>query len=380
MGLGTVTAGSAPAADATHGRAINQAGEQRSARLESLRAIGCLGVVSAHVYIVTRLPGTDPFTSVQGRIGLSGSMGFFLLLALTGYLIYWPFAKRDFGSGGAIDLRSYLRNRAYRIFPLYYIALIILMVLQQGGGTLHQWWHFLLFAQSYSASTVGTVDGPMWSLVVELYFYALAPLFALGVARIAGGRRWRAALALVALAVVSMAVRHNVLYQAGDTMWRYSFPVNLIFFVPGMMLALFRTWWQEQRPAWADGWMGRAEVWLLASVPFWLISIENYKHEEVSVIASFLTLGAVALGLRSGFSLRALDWRPLALVGVASYSIYIWHLPILGEVLPHVTRAIPLLIVGGGVSILCGYLSYRVIEEPFLRLRKRWASASAPVR
>ena len=58
---------------------------------------------------------------------------------------------------------------------------------EEGGGTRGQWWRFLGLAETFSVSTVGTVDGVLWSVIVELHFYALLPLIALGLARVARG-------------------------------------------------------------------------------------------------------------------------------------------------------------------------------------------------
>ena len=55
------------------------------------------------------------------------------------------------------------------------------------------------------------------------------------------------------------------------------------------------------------------------------------------VAASFLLVGAAVLPLRSGLLVRVLRWRPLAALGVASYSLYLWHYPIV----EHLSKAPP---------------------------------------
>ena len=112
-------------------------------------------------------------------------MAFF---ALSGYLLFWPFVRRDYGSGGAIDLRRYALDRALRILPLYYFAVALLLVVNEGGGNLTQWWRFATGTPSFFKDTVGTVDGPMWSLMVELQFYALLPLLAWAIFKSAATR------------------------------------------------------------------------------------------------------------------------------------------------------------------------------------------------
>ncbi len=129
---GTIASGSAASAGerpADRGQAINQAGEERSARVESLRALAALAVVWGHVVAASlalnpALPSASDLGTVE-RIAYGGGYGVFFFFALTGYLLFWPFAKRYFGRGDSIDLRSYAVNRALRILPLYYAVVVV---------------------------------------------------------------------------------------------------------------------------------------------------------------------------------------------------------------------------------------------------------------
>src|SRR5919198_1129428 len=145
-----VAAGVAPPATPR----VDQAGEQRVARVESLRAL----------------------------------------------------AAATFG-GGRVDLRRYAINRLLRTLPLYYAVVVVLLVVQEGGGTLGQWWRFATLTENLFRSTALTVDGPIWSLIVELHFYALLPFVAVVLARVARGSRRSAALLLLAAGLAGAALR-----------------------------------------------------------------------------------------------------------------------------------------------------------------------------
>src|SRR5579875_3018157 len=190
------------------GAAVVQAGEVRSARIESMRAVAALAVVGAHAWLYSHLFGPDSYSSLPRRLAAGGGLGVMLFFALTGYLIYRPFARRDFGGGAEVRLATYARNRVLRIVPLYWVAVTFLLLVTQHGGTANQWWRFLTFSESFSLSTAQTVDGPMWSLVVEVHFYLLLPLLAWGLARVSGGSRALAGAWLVALAAPSVWFRH----------------------------------------------------------------------------------------------------------------------------------------------------------------------------
>src|SRR3954451_17420490 len=128
---------------------VVQAAEARSARVESLRALAATGVLVGHVYGVAT--GFEQ-GSFANRLGLAGGFGVWLFFALSGYLLFWPFVRRDYSSGGRIDLRRYALNRALRILPLYYVVLVVLLVLNEGGGSPAQWLRFGTFTQSFFTS------------------------------------------------------------------------------------------------------------------------------------------------------------------------------------------------------------------------------------
>src|SRR4051812_6839693 len=173
---------------------VVQAGGGRSARIESLRALGALGVLEGHVYgWAHHWDNAYLYGSFVHRVILGGGSGVFVFFALSGYLLFWPFAKQQFGDGTTIDLRRYARNRILRILPLYFAAVVLLMIINgEAGG----WWRFATFTWTYSTSTLGTVDGPLWSVVVEIYFYALLPFFASALGAVAR-RRWSVGVALL---------------------------------------------------------------------------------------------------------------------------------------------------------------------------------------
>ena len=364
---------------------VVQAGELRSARVESLRALAAIGVMLAHAYAAANLWSAAAPAGTVTTLFYGGTFGVFLFFALSGYLLFWPFARRDFGGGGAIDLRRYAVNRALRILPLYYISVAIVLIVQKDGGTLREWVVFAVFGESFSVDTIASVNGALWSLVVEVHFYLLLPLLALVLGRLAGGSPARGALLLGLLALASIALRYRTVPAEPNTelLWRFSFPTTFFFFVSGMLVALLRIVWERRRPAWLRGVLGSSSAWLLASVPIW---ITQFFHEDwfvLAAVASFLMVGACVLPLAPGRVVRALEWRPLAAVGIASYSLYVWHIPILQQIagpldaprgpyddLGFIAGIVPL-------CLLAAFVSYRFVEAPFLALRRRWSPASA---
>ena len=101
------------------------------------------------------------------------------------------------------------------------------------------------------------------------------------------------------------------------------------------------------------------------------------------ILVSVLLVGACVLPLRPGPLVQTLEWRPLAVVGVASYSLYLWHDPILKALAKSPwapSGFLGLLAVGLPLCCLVALMSYALIEAPFLRLRRRWARSTPPRR
>ena len=165
-------ANSSGSGEAASGPAIDQAGELRSVRVESLRAIGVLGVLVAHTLGWASYYGSEISQGAVDRaVALGTQASPFLLFVLSGCLLYGPFARRDLGRGDPINLRRYAINRALRILPLYYAVLLVLFVFQERGGTLKKWAIYASFSQNFVASPNFQINRVMWYMVIELHFY-----------------------------------------------------------------------------------------------------------------------------------------------------------------------------------------------------------------
>ncbi|MGE5333147.1 MAG: hypothetical protein ACM3N4_00475, partial [Nitrososphaerota archaeon] len=73
------------------------------------------------------------------------------------------------------------------------------------------------------------------------------------------------------------------------------------------------------------------------------------------------------------------EFAPMRMIGLFSYSLYLWHLPIIHGDVP-VFAGVPLVVVLASVFVVA-YLSYQLVERPFLKRRSRQAaseSAAAP--
>ena len=365
---------------------VDQAGELRSARIESLRAVAALAVYVGHVF--GQANDYDPARTQEtllDRALLGGGFGVYLFFALSGYLLFLPFARRDYAGGRPVDYRRYARNRAVRILPLYFVVVIVLLLLTEGGGSLKQWATWMTFSENFTSdrTQLTEVNGVMWSLVIEMHFYLVLPFLAFGLAWLARGSLTRAAWLLGALGLASFALRYVTLFDDNSPIepWLdYSLPSTFFFFVAGMLIALAGIAWRRRAPRFIRGPLAWAETWVVVSAVFWVVVFDDYSKHYFAAVASAFLLAACVLPLRAGPVVRALEWKALAFVGVISYSFYMWHLPLLeqlGETSWEPDSFPGLLLLTLPLSLVAAALSYRFIETPFLRLRRRWGATAA---
>jgi peptidoglycan/LPS O-acetylase OafA/YrhL len=375
------------------GARVDQAGEARSARIESLRALAALSVLASHAFLYSYVSPTitDPYVHRVVLEGGFGGVDFFFVLS--GYLLFWPFARSAFATHEPVSVRRYALNRALRILPLYYVVVVVLLLVQQHGGTFTQWWHFGLFAENFSTSTLYSLDSPMWTLAVEVQFYVLLPVIALLVAGASRGSRAAAISILLVLSMASFVSRQLVFWHGhpANSALQSSLVTLFSFFALGMILALVRVSWLERAPRWLAGPAGRSDLWILCSVPLWALVSWRYSYEAAAGLASVLIVGACVLPLRRGVFVAVTENRLLALVGLTSYSIYLLHSPILlaitnhsvtstvfGGAVPTTAHFLKLLAAGAAITCVVSALTYRAIEAPALRLRRRWARSAPP--
>ena len=322
--------------------------------------------------------GAVAYSSWWHRALLGGGFGVYLFFALSGYLLFLPFARHLFAGGRSVDPGRYARNRALRILPLYYVvALTYLIVLH---GPRFDWVVFPLFGENFFLRSVAQLDAPMWSLVDELLYYVLLPLLAAGLGWLSGRSVVRAAAVLVAAAGAAGAYRWVGYLHATQPspLVRYNLPANFYFFLPGMLLALAKVAWERNGDRPLPSVLGRSWLWVAGSAVLWAVVCDRYQWDLLAGPASFLLIGACVLPLRASAPLRLLGLRPLAVLGTASYSLYLWHLPIvtrlasapLAGYLGHLVVEVPL-------TVAVALVSYRVVEEPFLRWRRRWGDTAA---
>jgi peptidoglycan/LPS O-acetylase OafA/YrhL len=345
-------------------------GHPRFPGLDALRAIAALGVLFSHSAYTSGATAHAWYGSLMAQ-GVSGVTVFFVL---SGFLLYRPFLAADVDGLRPIALRDYARRRALRIIPAYWLALTaIALWLGLDEVFSGDWWRYYGFLQVYSPRTSLHGLAAAWTLCVEVSFYALLPLYALTLRRLARGRSrmWRLNADLAALAVlaaISVGLRAWALFDIGGVI-----PITLAgtfaWFAIGMSFAVLSVRGLKVNPALCWAAAGAALLLMAEGLQGLQYSPRQWLFQHVVSAAMAAALVAPAV-LGEGGRIRALlTWRPLMLTGVISYGIYLWQGAWVVKLPDHGFLALTALTVLA--SLATAALSYRLLERPLMRLKNR---------
>ena len=312
--------------------------------LDGLRGVAIALVIANHV----------------GWLG-GGFLGVDVFFVLSGFLITTVLLE-EWGRERSVSLSAFYVRRARRLLPAVFALLAVLgavaVASASAGGSVEPIVTSVAATLFYTANIwramghelIGPLT-PMWSLAQEEQFYLLwPPLLALLLRRGVSLRRVATGLVLAAVAVM---------------LWRAHLgPDARTFFSPdtrsdplliGCLLAVCR----HHLPRIPVSAAAVAVATLTVDVAFASVS-GGLANAFGYPLAGISTAVLIAAALQSSPVTRLLQFRPLVLLGVISYGLYVWQ----GFVFA-ILGGLP----GIAVALLVAVVSYRFIEQPFRRRR-----------
>jgi peptidoglycan/LPS O-acetylase OafA/YrhL len=368
-----------------HGRGTN-AGRDFRPDIQGLRAIAVTLVVVYHLY-PSLLPGG--FVGVDVFFVISGFL-------ITGHL--W----RGYAKTGRLSLVDFWGRRARRLVP----AAAVVLALTWAGSRLvlpstrladtatqirasalyYQNWQLAHDAVDYLKSDdAASPVQHFWSLSVEEQFYLVWPLLFLLAALVARKHTRPGGHAVIAT-MTGVLVLASLAYSAYDTR---TDPAAAYFVTTtrmwelgiGGLLALLPA--VAARRAGRHGWLGWAGLAMIAGSQF-VIRAATAFPGWVALLpvlgAAALIAGGSAQGRRGPWRLTSL--RPMVFLGGISYSLYLWHWPVI--VLYTAWRDHRPGLVSGpllaGISVALAWVTKVAVEDrvrlaPFIA-RHKWRSVS----
>lgn len=339
--------------------------------LDGLRAISFLLVFIAHAGLERYVPG-----------GLGVTIFFFL----SGFLIT-TLMRAEYEKNSSINFRHFWLRRALRILPPFYVVLTAAAIVSFEWGpsgsvafkpiaaqALH-YSNYWIISNGYGGLPAGT--GVYWSLAVEEHFYLVFPWLYSGLQAFRMPARnqaiffWGLCAAVLlwrCVLVFGFQVSENRTYMASDTR------LDSILF--GCALAVW------MNPVMDDTEL-RERRWKLIYVPLALLVMGCcvlIRSEEFRETLRY-SLQGIALTAIFVAAIRYCDWapfrllnrRPLAFIGLLSYSLYLLHYAVIAAVQRTFTTMHPVLraLTAFAISIALSWIIYVLIEKPCARLRRK---------
>ncbi len=355
--------------------------------LDGLRGAAVALVVAYHASYLTA--GWGP------RILPGGFVGVDLFFVLSGFLITRKLAG-DLAHRERIDVADFAARRARRLVPALVATVVAVVAIRAlwpsiaarsltgeeltTGVGVRSGLGALLYVSNYQQAW-GRPFVPelshTWSLSIEGQYYLLWPFVLLGLHRLRASRSVQTGV-LLALMVAVWVHRANLwtdqahylpLYLRTDT--------RVDVLVAGSLLALLTLWGllRVGEGRWLRA-PALAGIAVLGVVSCFSETGDVHLYRDYGLVA--VTLGATALVasviVDPDWSFhRVWSLSPLRWLGLRSYSLYLWHVPVFLMVATNLGhRPVPFkVVVGLGSALALAEASYRFVEQPFRRRRSR---------
>jgi peptidoglycan/LPS O-acetylase OafA/YrhL len=346
-------------------------------QLDSLRAIAVILVILSHWF------SKDHFIN---RYSENGILGVTLFFVLSGFLITGILLKskeKIATSDSAISVfKVFYIRRALRIFPVYYLLLFVLLLLDLADISKTFWWHFYYGSNVYyyfKGAFAGNLSH-MWSLSVEEQFYLIWPTIILLIPR-----GFLTPVFIVGI-VTGISFRLLMITDTNE-MGRFLMPGSLDSFCIGGLFAFGR----EHAVGWYKKYLQSQQFFLfIAFILIFVVHMPFFRGLPVGLRQTMnLFFISVAFGIlidRATFSVEVpilkqlLNNKLLLYIGKISYGIYLFHnfIPyffelkircIPDELVMYIVQTLRLIVL-----LLASTASWYLIEKPFLKMKNKYIS------
>ncbi|MES2741030.1 MAG: acyltransferase family protein [Pseudomonadota bacterium] len=344
-------------------------GAGRRTDIDGLRALAVLPVVLFHI-------------GVPGFFG--GFIGVDVFFVISGYLITGIIVREL--EHGKFSLVGFYRRRVLRIFPPLFVMLAVVTALAMAtmlpseliryGQSLAATTAFVTNILFYSESGYFAPDSHAklllhtWSLSVEEQFYLFWPLILAALhARAAGAVR------VIALAITALSFYIATTQLVSDPSAAfYLIPSRAWEMMVGALVAVLP--WLTRRGRLTREVMGGAGVVAI------LLCVKFYNDQlpfpgAAALLPCLGTAAILAAGAQGGsLAGRLLSWRPLVVIGQLSFSLYLWHWPVIvfAQIGLLLEQSWPVRVAELVASLALAWLSWRYVEQPFLNGSRSFAS------
>lgn len=346
-------------------------GPTRFEALTGARFVAALVVVVYHLW--REAWGHGPVIDVVGRVVAHGPLAVSFFFVLSGFVLAWSLSASTAASstaalasldGVVVDARAFWMRRARRLLPVFFVAVVVavpvalalakrsLAAAIASDPTLSsttvasvfvpELLAHLTLLQAWIPGMELAINPPAWSLSVEVAFSVVLPLLWRPLWRLAGRHPWPVlgVLWLVATApgVVYVVVDADGLRRLGlpldqhaHALWldvlRYHPLVRLPELLAGVVVArLVRD--GLALPGWSAGVAAAGVVVVVAGASVWWGGESTVLTHNGLFLPAFVVVIVALSTAPSSMPARLLSARPFAVLGDASYALYLLHVPL----------------------------------------------------
>ncbi len=343
---------------------------------DGMRGIALIIVLVAHLEVVLPIP---TLLVVPG-----GTVSLDSFFVLSGFLIT-ALLLREQSSTGTVKRWHFYRRRIFRLLPALLVVLVANAAFSAAVGVWPRTeWPSLLsiggyFSNYYVAASPNDFCANLapglqhlWSLSFEEQFYVVWPwvtIFALSITR-----RLRTVVMVILSMIALVGVRRGLEYHSVAS-WCSLFhqtDTRADSILWGALLA--HVWVRHREPTRGVRIAATvAAAFLIVCLPLANLTgpfLYRGGFDLIDLSCAILLLAILQGNWRAR---RIFEFRPLVRLGVMSYGIYLWHMPVYYAIahFDHRWSQPVRVVVAMGGAVLMGTLSWYYVESPMLRLRER---------
>lgn len=343
--------------------------------LDGIRAIAVIMVLAYHLKLA---------------LFKSGFLGVTVFFVLSGYLIT-DILISEVEEEGTIDLKNFWLRRIRRLVPavmsmavvIIFVSAVVNRVIFTKGCKdflasvlgFNNWWQIFNKVSYFEAAGVPSPFTHCWSLAIETQFYLIYPLILLGIYKLAKSRGEGRAkrgllfagvtLLLALISVILMIVLFDPQQDASRVY--YGTDTRAFSLLFGALLAILWEYRMVPRKLSASVNMvlGSLSFAVLLVMTIAINGSSNFWYRGGQFIGTILTVLVIyTVSGRKTWLIRFLSNPVLKWIGDRSYSIYLWHYPIILLISKGIKASWWITLIEIVLSVVLAELSYRFIETP----------------
>jgi len=353
--------------------------------IDILRGLAVSIVIIYHFYILLDYSSASSFQYIH----FFGQLGVSLFFIISGYLIYRSIEHNITQKGISNGIKSYTIHRLFRILPAYYFNLIFVIFLAYFILHSIDTWSFkfiikqllahLTFTSYFLYQTSGfEVNGAYWTLSIEMLWYIVAPFFFLFV---------KTNKTLILIFVLSLFYLASIDFGLMDWLFHldnkasnylnklyffsFQLPGQLIYFISGILI------YKLKKTSLNISNNKRYILAVLIVLSFLYISNQSYFYTSF-LIRNIFILFTVSTIFILFYQYHTKKLALLSWIGKISYSLYLWHMPLLLLIKKYIIPfdiSLSTLVIIFLISLFSiSSFSYYFIEENAFSLRKKFES------